>query len=130
MQNQLIDLNRDKSNLEKKINDDLDDKSKLYYKLKNNTSKIKIYFKDLLNINSLIKKAALNKFHFNIENEYIKSRIYKIEQIDISKTDEIKELLENQKYNNMFREIIKLTENEINYFSDDELINKINMIAT
>jgi len=83
-----------------------------------------------LNINSLIKKEALNKFHFNIENEYIKSRIYKIEQIDISKTDEIKELLENQKYNNMFREIIKLTENEINYFSDDELINKINMIAT
>ena len=129
-QNQLIDLNRDKSNLEKKINDNLDDKSKLYYKLKNNTSKIKRYFKDLLNINSLIKKEALNKFHFNIENEYIKSRIYKIEQIDISKTDEIKELLENQKYNNMFREIIKLTENEINYFSDDELINKINMIAT
>lgn len=83
-----------------------------------------------MNINSLIKKEALNKFHFSVENEYIKSRIYKIEQIDISKTDEIKELLENQKYNNMFREIIKLTENEINYFSDDELINKINMIAT
>ena len=129
-QNQLNELYRDKSNLEKRINENLDNKSKLNYKLKDNISKIKSYFKDLLNIYSLINKRALNKFHFSTENEYIQSRIYKIEQIDISKNGELKELLENKKYNCVFLKIIKLSENEINFFSDDELINKINMITT
>ena len=108
----------------------MDNKSKLNYKLKDNISKIKSYFKDLLNIYSLINKRALNKFHFSTENEYIQSRIYKIEQIDISKNGELKELLENKKYNYIFLETIKPSENEINFFNDDELINKINMITT
>ena len=130
-QKQLNDLYRSKSNLEKKIKEYLDDKYKLNYNLKNNISKIKSYFIDLLNISYLIDKTALNKFHFFVENEYIKSLIYKIEQIGTaSKNNEIKELNENRKYNDIFLEIIKLSEKEINYLSDDNLINKINMIIT
>ena len=79
---------------------------------------------DLLKIYNRIKNIAMNPNHEEIENEYIKESIQRLEDIGSDKI-QIKKLKEFQKYNKIFNEIKGLSEEELIINGTEFFIDKI-----
>jgi len=65
------------------------------------------------NIKKKINDMAMNKYHLEIENEYIDSLLQYIEQIGVDKYNQIKTLKKNKQYYKIYQEIINLPSGEL-----------------
>ena len=84
---------------------------------------------DLMNISQTLKNIAMNKFHYEIENEYIQFLINNLQEVAGAELSVIKELKESEKYNNIFLEICKMTDEELMLSSEEDFLNKMNKIV-
>ena len=125
---ELNQLNNQKNSIENEKNKYINDKNKVNSDIKKIFSELKINFLDLMKISQTIKNIAMNKFHYEIENEYIQWFIDNLQEIGGIKTSEIKGLNEYKKYNNIFLEISGMTEEELFISNEDCLFNKLNEI--
>ena len=69
-------------------------------------SEIKSNILDLMKISQTLNNIAMNKFHYEIENEYIQFLIDNLQEVAGAKLSVIKGLKDSQKYNNIFLEMI------------------------
>ena len=128
--NRQIKLNnicKKKLELEKKLESCRADKTRFNCEIKKAFIQIKNLCLDLLKISNSINALALNTFHFEIENKYIELLINQINESNINMDEEnIKFLNASRQYNHIFLEMIKITEQEINNLTDEQLVEKIN----
>ena len=129
-ENELNQLNNEKSGIESQHNKFINDKNNLDYNIKNIFSEIKSNILDLINISQFIKNIAMNKFHAEIENEYIQFLIYNYQEVAGAKLSIIKGLKDSQKYNNIFLKISKMTKEELMLSSEEDFLNKITEIVS
>lgn len=127
-QRQLSELYKRQSNLEKIKSKHLEDKKYINDKIKKIISEIKNNFLILFEMSNSLNNIALNNFHFEIENEYIESLIYRTQEINRVNENEIKKLNEDKEYNLIILELLKLNKLELGNLSDDKFIDKINKI--
>ena len=118
-ENDLDNLYNKKSELNDKINNISNDKNKINENITNMMNNLKkIIIIDLMNISQKINNIAMNQYHLDIENEYIDSLINKMMEIN-EKSEQIKKLKENKKYNQIFQELNKLSLEEL--IKNDEM---------
>ena len=118
-ENDLDNLYNKKSELNDKINNITNDKNKINENITNKMNNLKkIIIIDLMNISQKINNIAMNQYHLDIENEYIDSLIDKMMEIN-EKSEQIKKLKENKKYNQIFQELNKLSLEEL--IKNDEM---------
>ena len=85
-------------------------------------------FSDLKEISQTIKNIAMNKFHYEIENEYIQDLIDKLQEIGGDKLSQIKALNEYKKCNNIFLGICKMPKEELITSDENYFMDKLNKI--
>ena len=128
-ENELEQLNNQKSGIEIEKNKYINVKNNLNCNIKSIVAEIKSNILDLMNISQTLKNIAMNKFHYEIENEYIQFLINNLQEVAGAKLSVIKELKESEKYNNIFLEICKMTDEELMLSSEEDFLNKMNKIV-
>ena len=128
-ENELEQLNNQKSGIESEKNKYINDKNNLNSNIKSIVAEMKSNILDLMNISQTLKNIAMNKFHYEIENEYIQFLINNLQEVAGAKLSVIKELKESEKYNNIFLEICKMTDEELMLSSEEDFLNKMNKIV-
>ena len=103
----------------------IEEKTILNKNTKNDIQEIKNNLINLLEISDLINNNALNNFHNNIENEYIDTLIYRMQEINSKIENELKSLNENRKYNYIYLEIMNLSKQELEQLSDEQIMDKM-----
>ena len=128
-ENELYQLNKEKSGIVSEENKYISDKINLDYNIKKIFSEIKSNLLDLINISQVIKNIAMNKFHIEIENEYIQFLIHNLQEIVGAKLSVIKGLKDSQIYNNIFLKISEMTEEEFMLSNEDNFLSIISKIV-
>ena len=128
-ENELEQLNNQKSGIENEKNKYINDKNNLNCNIKSIVAEMKSNILDLMNISQTLKNIAMNKFHYEIENEYIQFLINNLQEVAGAKLSVIKELKKSEKYNNIFLEICKMTDEELMLSSEEDFLNKMNKIV-
>ena len=128
-ENELNQLNNEKFRIESEKNKYINDKNNLNYNIKMIVSEIKSNILDLMKISQTLNNIAMNKFHYEIENEYIQFLIDNLQEVAGAKLSVIKGLKDSQKYNNIFLEISKMTDEELMLSNEEDFLNKINKIV-
>ena len=128
-ENELYQLNKEKSGIVGEENKYISDKINLDYNIKKIFSEIKSNLLDLINISQVIKNIAMNKFHIEIENEYIQFLIHNLQEIVGAKLSVIKGLKDSQIYNNIFLKISEMTEEEFMLSNEDNSLSIITKIV-
>ena len=123
-ENELNILKKQKSEIENEKNKYTNEKNKLNSDIKKMLAELKIYCLDLKKISRTIKNIAMNQFHFDIENEYLDTCIKRIDDIGGEKIKEIKGYKEYKKYNDIYLNIVALSDEEL-IILEDELLNKL-----
>jgi len=90
----IAQLNNQKSGIEIEKNKYINDKNNLNCNIKNIVAEMKSNILDLMNISQTLKNIAMNKFHYEIENEYIQFLINNLQEVAGAKLSVIKELKE------------------------------------
>ena len=128
-ENELYQLNKEKSGIVGEENKYISDKINLDYNIKKIFSEIKSNLLDLINISQVIKNIAMNKFHIEIENEYIQFLIHNLQEVVGAKLSVIKGLKDSQIYNNIFLKISEMTEEEFILSNEDNFLSIITKIV-
>ena len=128
-ENELEQLNNQKSGIENEKNKYINDKNNLNCNIKSIVAEMKSNILDLMNISQTLKNIAMNKFHYEIENEYIQFLINNLQEVAGAKLSVIKELKKSEKYNKIFLEICKMTDEELMLSSEEDFLNKMNKIV-
>ena len=128
-ENELYQLNKEKSGIVSEENKYISDKINLDYNIKKIFSEIKSNLLDLINISQVIKNIAMNKFHIEIENEYIQFLIHNLQEVVGAKLFVIKGLKDSQIYNNIFLKISEMTEEEFMLSNEDNFLSIISKIV-
>ena len=128
-ENELYQLNKEKSGIVSEENKYISDKINLDYNIKKIFSEIKSNILDLINISQVIKNIAMNKFHIEIENEYIQFLIHNLQEVVGAILSVIKGLKDSQIYNNIFLKISEMTEEDFMLSNEDNFLSIISKIV-
>ena len=123
-ENELNNLNHKKSILINQKNEYINKKEKIKGNINIINKDLALLMLELKRIYQKIKDIAMNANHTEIENKYIESLIDRLEDIG-DKTDQIKILKEFKKYNEIFEEIQKISEEELIRFGADYILDKL-----
>ena len=122
---ELNNLNDEKRQLNDSKNYYINNKEKINENINKIYMKITLIIMELIKINYKIKNIAMNQYHIDIENEYIDSTIFRIEQSSKDKDDEIKKLREFKRYNEIFNELKEISEEQLIKKGTEYFIEKI-----
>ncbi len=128
LEKQKNELNNYKIILKKEKEKNLDEKKEIEEKLSNIKKKIFFTLTRLHSCYQKINDIAMNNNHLKTEDEYIDSLKDNMIEIGIEDKEQIEKLKQIKENNRIFRESIKLSENELINIDESELKDKLGFI--
>ena len=125
---ELNSLNSQKNQLNNKKNNYINDKQRVNENIEKIYKDITITVLNLINISKRIQNMAMNKFHIEIENEYIESLIERVEQIDIKDKSQIMKLKEFKRYNEIYQGLKDISSDDLILNGSEYYLNQLKLI--
>ena len=128
LEEQRNEFNRYKNILEREKQKNLDEKKEIEEKISNINKRIFFIITRLHSCYQKINDIAMNNNHIKTEDEYIDSLKDNMNEIGIDDKEQIEKLKQIKENNRIFRESIKLSENELINLDESELKSKLGLI--
>ena len=125
---ELNDLYNQKKELNNQTTNYINDKEEINKNIDTINKDIILIILELLNISNKIKNIAMNQFHADIENEYIDTLIYRIEEIGNKDDKQIKQLKEFKKYSDIYQELKNISEEELTLNDPEYFLKKLKIV--
>ena len=128
LEEQRNEFNRYKNILEREKQKNLDEKKEIEEKISNINKRIFFIITRLHSCYQKINDIAMNNNHIKTEDEYIDSLKDNMNEIGIDDKEQIEKLKQIKENNRIFRESIKLSENELINLDESKLKSKLGLI--